>query len=112
MESILEELIVGKGKDNRWYDKHSKLRAFLDSFKGMPARPRNALIKSVMALINQNNPGLFDEFVMNFQLDPNRRRWYDRDPYLWLMFNGLSCADKNLLKNVTSFLGDNLPKAS
>ena len=90
---------------NRWYDKYPKLRGYLDHFKEMPSRPRNSLIKTILATINQTSPGLFDSFVMEFQLDPNRRRWYDRDPYLWLMFNGLSRADKSLLTTVTGLLG-------
>jgi hypothetical protein len=106
MALLIGETAVTKGKDKRWYDKHPRLRGYLDSFKEMPQRPRNSLIRGIMGLVSKSNPELVDKFVLNFQLDPNRRRWYDRDPYLWLMFNGLSRANTSLLQSVTSFLSE------
>jgi hypothetical protein len=44
---------------------------------------------------------------MDFPLDINRRRWYDKDPYLWLIMNGLKYASDELLASVTKYLSVN-----
>jgi hypothetical protein len=90
---------------NRWYDKHKKLRRHLDALKGMAPRLRTPLVKRIMALIRERDPRLVAETeAMEFPLDMLRRRWYDRDPLLWLMFNGLKGADLALLREVTACL--------
>lgn len=36
---------------------------------------------------------------MEFPLEILRRRWYDKDPYVWLLFNGLRYAEIRVLEN-------------
>ncbi|MBD3321862.1 MAG: hypothetical protein GF350_12270 [Chitinivibrionales bacterium] len=96
-------------KKNRWYDHYTKLGAYLDSFKTMESKFRNPLVRDVIGIIRESNPQLLDqENAFDFPLDINRRRWYDRDPMLWLMFNSLKNADKHLREKVTHFLGEKI----
>jgi hypothetical protein len=88
----------------RWYDKHRKLGKLLDNFKGMRKYKRDKLATGIIGIIKEHDGMLIDDKVMEFPLDLPQRRWYDKDPYLWLIFNGLSQADKKLLKNVTAYL--------
>jgi hypothetical protein len=71
-------------------------------------KQRDAVISGVMEIIKRISPHLLERYVLDFPLDIKRRRWYDRDPYLWLLFNGLKYADKQLLTKVTSFLKKNV----
>lgn len=91
-------------KNMRWYDKHKKLAGLLERFKGMPQEQRNGLVSGVMEIIKPMDPKLVDKHVMEFPLETQRRRWYDMDPYLWLLFNGLRYANAEILKKTTAYL--------
>lgn len=93
----------------RWYDKHKKLAKYLEQFKDLNKRKRDELCTGIIDLMHQNDSGLIDNKVLEFPLDLPQRRWYDKDPYLWLVFNGLSKADEILLKEVNAYLSKHLP---
>jgi hypothetical protein len=91
-------------RNMRWYDKYSELAKLLESLNKFSGVRRDELIAGVMMIIKQDTPNLLERYVLDFPLDIKRRRWYDNDPYLWLLFNGLQYASKPLLKKVTKFL--------
>ena len=91
-------------RKNRWYDKHPKLALLLEGLCNVKGSQRNTIISGIMEIIKLTTPNLLEQYVLDFPLDIKRRRWYDRDPYLWLIFNGLKYANANLLTNVTIFL--------
>ncbi len=93
-----------KKKMNRWYDAYQKLPGALESLKGRKPAHRDRIIAHVIELIHDNAPGLLEKYLLDFPLDQKRRRWYDQDPYLWLMVNGLQYAAPGLLKKVTKYL--------
>ena len=92
----------------RWYDKHKKLAKLLEGFKGMRKYKRDKLSTGIIDLVKEHDDTLIDNFVMGFPLELYQRRWYDKDPYLWLIFNGLGNADKELLKKVVAYLGKHM----
>lgn len=94
---------------NRWYDKHARLAGFLEQFRTMEVKDRDTLIQEIMKIVKKHDGAAFEEFVMDFPLDIERRRWYDNDPYLWLIFNGLSYVDNECLAKVTDYLASTLP---
>jgi hypothetical protein len=91
----------------RWYDRYPELARYLEEFRRMSRHRRDELIGGVMAIVKESASSIFDDFLLDFPLDLNRRRWYDRDPYLWLLFNGLAYADRELLDAVTRYLRAN-----
>jgi hypothetical protein len=93
----------------RWYDAFPKLSRQFESFKHMHPHTRDKLIADIMGMVKSVKPGLLEEFLMDFPLDLNRRRWYDRDPYLWLMINGLKYAPVDLLRQVEAYLQTHNP---
>jgi hypothetical protein len=98
-------------KLNRWYDQHPELSKYLEQFKKMKKSNRDQLTKGIIKIIdNSENPDLINDSALDFSLDICRRRWYDKSPYLWLIFNGLSKADNPLLNEVTNFLKKKLPE--
>jgi hypothetical protein len=88
----------------RWYDRVPALRRELESLRAMNARCRDHCVREILMLVKQSHPALMDQFVMQFPLNILRRRWYDKDPYLWLVFNGLRFADDPLLSVVSARL--------
>ena len=90
---------------SRWYDKRPNLGKRLDAFKDMNPEIREPIIASVMDLVEQYDLNLLSyEKAFDFTFDSNRRRWYDNDPHLWLMFNVLQIADDKLLQLVEDHL--------
>jgi len=87
----------------RWYDDH-KVGKHLDILKTMHKKDRDLIVNHVLELIKKNGHALIDEKVMQFPLGEVRRRWYDRDPRLWMMFHGLELAEKELLNEIAECL--------
>jgi len=91
----------------RWYDKYEELGKHLDSFKNMKEENRDPLIKGIMSIVQQQSPELLAcEKAFEFPLELHRRRWYDNDPYLWLLFNTLKSANKKVLILVVDYLNN------
>ena len=97
---------------NRWYDRDRKLSCLLDSFKTMGEESRDRLCSGIIGLIHKFQAPLIDEDAMKFPLEFPSRRWYDKDPYLWLIFNGLRRANNTLIKKVTDYLDKNVEEST
>lgn len=89
---------------NRWYEKHSVLSRNIDLMKDMNVDQRDHLLLGIMKIIKQRNPSLLDDFVADFPMEIHRKRWYDKDPYLWLIINGLQYGSADLISEIESFL--------
>lgn len=74
----------------------------------MEEKSRDKLCTGIISLIKKYQASIMDDDVMAFPLEFPNRRWYDKDPYLWLIFNGLSQANNRLIKTVTDYLEKNV----
>ncbi len=92
---------------SRWYDKYEKLGQQIENLKEMDPEQRDALIKGIMTIIKEKSPELLEDFMLEFPIKIKRRRWYDNDPYLWLLMNGLKNGEDELLLRVADFLEEN-----
>ncbi|MBN1306391.1 MAG: hypothetical protein JXA18_00640 [Chitinispirillaceae bacterium] len=90
-------------KKNRWYDKHEGLANHLEALKILPKRQLNELLKDLIAFARLLHPTLFEDHLFEYPLDLKRRRWYDDDPYLWLVVNGLRFTDDEIIRKVVAF---------
>lgn len=88
----------------RWYEKHTVLSRNIDLMMDMDEERRDYLVRGIMNVIRRYSPTLLDDFVHDFPLDIQRKRWYDKDPYLWLTFNGLQYGSDKLISQVESYL--------
>jgi hypothetical protein len=94
--------------NNRWYDRHEKLGAQLEALKHEKAKNREKIVAEVLAIINDEAANLLEKYLLDFPLDQKRRRWYDKNPYLWLMVNGLQHAGPALLKKISVYFDKTL----
>jgi len=93
----------------RWYDSDSGLKSALEMLKTLHADEVSRITSGITQIINNaGKAGLIDSSAPDFPLDPYRRRWYDKDPYLWLVINGLSMADTALLNEVKTYLNQEI----
>ncbi|MBN1524595.1 MAG: hypothetical protein JW904_08935 [Spirochaetales bacterium] len=99
-------------EQRRWYDEKSELAQYLDVLKTIQTEKRVKIVQGVLSLINNANPNLIEDFIANYRLDLYQKRWYDADPYLWLIYNGLAFGKENLTNQVIEYLKKNvqLPK--
>lgn len=89
---------------NRWYDKHEKLGRNIDRMKGIGKSQMDHLLRGILEIIKDYNPTLLDDFVLDFPMDMYQKRWYDKDPYLWITINGLSFGPKSLWDSVATWM--------
>lgn len=94
---------------SRWYDKYDTLGKNLDKLKGMEQTKLDKLIVGIINIAKEHDPNLLHEFLKQLPMNISRKRWYDKDPYLWIIFNGLKYADQSLLKKVDKYLLKELP---
>ncbi|MFH1760564.1 MAG: HEAT repeat domain-containing protein, partial [bacterium] len=94
-----------RNKNNRWYDWHKKLGKLFDSLKSLHYKRKDKIIKDILIIIRKSDLSnrIFNR-AFDFPLPGQDKRWYDNDPYLWLIINGLEYADKKLLKKITDYL--------
>ncbi|RPJ08849.1 MAG: hypothetical protein EHM28_03190 [Spirochaetaceae bacterium] len=88
----------------RWYDINSELAWFFEQIQGMQNQDRVSVVQGILTIINKANPALIEDFISNYRMDLYHHRWYDSDPYLWLIYNGLSMGGKNLTTEVVQYL--------
>lgn len=89
----------------RWYDRYQKLAKHLDGLKDTDPDVRTRIVRRVLSLMRTEYPDLVSaDSAMEFPLDFQRRRWYDKDPYLWLVMNGLSHAPEPFLQKIAIIL--------
>jgi len=94
-------------KEKRWYDENPELRKLLEKLKKLEKYERDVIFEDIKKLDDDFDSKLIDRHVMEFPMNL-RRRWYDRDPYSWLVINGLKYADDVLLAKVIVCLKEKL----
>jgi hypothetical protein len=91
-------------QSKRWYDAHEAFAIQLETLKTAAVKSRDQTVAGVLDIIAADAPDLLEKYLLDFPLDQKKRRWYDQDPYLWLMVNGLEHANAKLLDKVTAFI--------
>jgi hypothetical protein len=90
-------------KNSRWYDVYPDFSEFLERLKDIPKKDRDKIILGMKDIILDFDSELFDRHVLEYPVNL-KRRWYDRDPYSWLVVNALKYAEKELIQNTTIYL--------
>ena len=88
---------------NRWYDNYSELSDQFDKIKNSKKEKKDAVFLKIKDLITSYDLTLIEKHVLDFPMN-QKRRWYDKDPFSWLIINSLKFADQNLLKKIIELL--------
>jgi hypothetical protein len=88
---------------NRWYDRYLDLGFHIERLKSLKKKERDKIILDIKDIIMDYDDKLIDRNVFDFSLSL-KRRWYDKDPFSWMVINALLYADETLLNKVTDFL--------
>lgn len=99
MEKTKDE---GTSRKKRWYDKHQGLPAALDKLRSTDDEDREVIIEDVKKILTKKDPDFIEKVCDKFKLSPFRRRWYDTNPYLWLVVNSLRYADEETISEVVA----------
>jgi hypothetical protein len=89
--------------NNRWYDKYPELQNILEKLKSLEKRERDRIMLYVKDLIIDHDKQIFNKYVFESPM-PKRRRWYDKNPFSWLVINSLKCAEEDFITELTLFL--------
>jgi hypothetical protein len=92
----------------RWYDSIPELGPLIERLRDLEKEMRDDIFDGIKSLDSHFDSKLIDRHVMEFPLNL-KRRWYDQDPYSWLVINALKYADGPLLNRVIDYLKRKLP---
>jgi hypothetical protein len=92
----------------RWYDAIPELRNLIEGLRDLSKEKRDDLLDGIKKLHPDFDSAFIDRHVMEFPMHM-KRRWYDQDPYTWLVINGLKYADRPLIDKVIDYLRRRLP---
>jgi hypothetical protein len=92
------------GSAKRWYDDIPELREKIEKLRDMDEVSRNRIFAGIKKLDKDFDSKLIDRHVLEFPME-QKRRWYDQDPYAWLIINSLRYAGPDLLQKVIDYLG-------
>lgn len=96
--------------ERRWYDYNDNLSRCIEGLRSIPLFEQYRLVQGMMCLITEYQDDLLDRFVLNFPLEIENTQWYDHDPYLWLIINGLQYGNPQLHHQVAAYLSAKLKK--
>jgi hypothetical protein len=92
----------------RWYDKHPLLAEHLKKLMSMEPRRREKIATGILQIINETAPDLL---AMPFFKSPPkeiRKRWYDKEPLIWLAMNVPKYLDEGNLRKVMDYLAEEI----
>ena len=97
-------------RKNRWYDHHDHLAEAFELLRETHGSKRERYVNKCLELITKQAPDAIEKHHLEFPLEGDRRRWYDVDPYLWIMVNSLEFASHEVRTSVAHILIDALTK--
>lgn len=86
----------------RWYDK-IRLGEYIRVLGKIAPEKRKKILTKINEIINQYDKDLIINNVMNFTL-AYKRRWYDKDPYSWLIINSLKYVNEDKLNQILIYM--------
>jgi hypothetical protein len=87
----------------RWYDANRKLKFYLESLQHLDRGMKEKIVKDLMALVKEYDGALLDRFAEEYPLEIRKQRWYDQNPYLWILINGLQYASDDVIELVIEY---------
>ena len=85
----------------RWHDQDPILRDLLEKVKNLTEKEQDQVMMELKYIINKHDDTLIGSHIEEYRL---RRRWYDKNPYTWLVINALKYASPELIEQVKAFL--------
>jgi len=95
--------VTRKGSMNRWYDCNHRLRVYLECMKNLDHAFCEKIVTDLMELIREYDAALLDRFAEEYPLAIRKQRWYDQNPYCWILFNGLRYASDDIIDLVIEY---------
>ena len=94
--------------ENSGCQNNEQMNRCIEGLRHMPSFERHRLVQGMMCLIIYYEDDLLDRFVLDFPLEPDNGQWYDQDPYLWLVINGLQYGNPSLQRQIAAYLAEEL----
>lgn len=92
---------------NRWYDQYPELSQLIEKIKVLSDDEKNEVLIKIKDIVIKHDAKIIDSHVMEFPMS-SKRRWYDKDPYSWLVINALKFASEDLINIVTDYLKEKI----
>ncbi len=90
--------------ERRWYDKYKGLSLALEKLRTADKKDRDDIVAGMKKIITKKDPDFIDKVCKRFPLSPYKRRWYDKEPYLWLVINSLRYAENETINEIVDLI--------
>ena len=100
--------------NKRWYDNFRSFAKQLERLKNVSSAQLDAVTKGIFAILEENDAthirGDFldasctSDFIKAYAIDLYHKRWYDKDPYLWLIVNSLKYASPSVVEKISLYI--------
>lgn len=87
-------------EEKRWYDDKNILKEFIDCLEALDKDKRDQLLLRLRDLVMEYDGFYIEKNIGDLPLTLRKRRWYDHDPYAWIIINGLRYCNEQLMKEV------------
>jgi len=87
----------------RWYDSNWRLKNYLDKLPTLNNELYEKIVKDLMELVREEDPKAFDRFAAYYPLSEQKQRWYDLNPYCWILVNGLKHVSPQIIEKVVHY---------
>ena len=88
----------------RWYDKYPILAEHFENLKAMEPRKRVKIAMGIIRIINERAPDVLARPFFKSPPKQFQKRWYDKEPLLWLAMNAPKYLDDGNLRQVMNYL--------
>lgn len=90
-----------KQRGYRWFDSSEPLARSIGLLKHLHKRRRDRVFDDIRKVIEDWSPGIFDKEVSGLTF---KRRWYDKDPYAWLVINVMEKVPEDLYPKIIEII--------
>ena len=95
-------------RKNRWYDQYPELSLQFERLKELNPEDKSYIFDVLKKMLLEYNPRIIDDHIERFSMPIKKRRWYDKEPYSWIIVNALKYVDKAMIDKVVEYLEENL----
>ncbi|MCG8572832.1 MAG: hypothetical protein MJB14_22090 [Spirochaetes bacterium] len=95
-------------RNNRWYDAYPNFAYHLEKCKYLIESDLEKVMDQIKSIIMDYNADLLEKHVKDFPLDSKKRRWYDKNPYSWMVVNSIKFVDEVTIENITEFIDEHV----
>ena len=85
----------------RWHDRDPLMRLSMAELKIHPVEIQDKMMVEIKTILDRHDPMIIERHVGRFTM---KRRWYDHNPFTWMVINSLKFAPRKVREEAAEVL--------